>query len=140
MYWKSWSRCTLKDLKHTLYYGLCSLKGTKTMKERSQYQSNCSYVQQTIRHSKKSKYIYSNQACFENRLMITLIYAKSLFKQEDYIKAFTLLQLEYSKAPHYTSLLYLYGKYSVLSKQMEFYGSAIGALEESLRSCLSSRH
>jgi hypothetical protein len=72
--------------------------------------------------------------------MITLIYSKSLFKQGDFIKAFTILQLEYSKAPHYTSLLYLYGKYAVLSKQMEFYGSAIGALEETLRSCLTQRH
>jgi hypothetical protein len=56
------------------------------------------------------------------------------------VKTFTLLQLEYSKAPHYTSLLYLYGKYAVLSNRMEFFGSAIGALEECSRSCLPHRH
>jgi hypothetical protein len=65
----------------------------------------------------------------------------SLFKAGDYLKSFTLLQLEYSKAPHYTSLLYLYGKYSVASEgHLEFYGSAIGALDECLRQCLPHRH
>lgn len=56
------------------------------------------------------------------------------------MKAITLLQLEYSKAPHYTSLLYLYGKYTVTSGMTEFYGSAIGALDECLRQCLPHRH
>lgn len=69
-----------------------------------------------------------------DRLLITCIYAKSLFKNGDCVKSLTLLQLEYSKAPHYTSLLYLYGKYSVSSEShKEFYGSAIGALDECLR-------
>jgi hypothetical protein len=48
--------------------------------------------------------------------MITEIYAKSLFAAEEHVKAFTLLQLEYSKSPHYMTLLYLYGKYAILSK------------------------
>jgi len=57
------------------------------------------------------------------------------------LKAFTLLQLEYSKAPHYTSLLYLYGKYAVSQDEYpEFYGSGMGALDECLRQCLPHRH
>ena len=47
------------------------------------------------------------------RLLLTVIYGKSLRRGGEPLKALTLLQLEYSKAPHYTSLLYLYGKYSV---------------------------
>ena len=64
---------------------------------------------------------------------MTIIYAKSLRKAGDSMRAFSLLQLEYSKAPHYTSLLYLYGKYAVTSEMKEFFGSAIGALDECLR-------
>ena len=73
-------------------------------------------------------------------MLSTFIYAKSLFKNAEYTKVFTLLQLEYSKAPHYTSLLYLYGKHVVMSSQKEFFGSGMGALDECLRSCLPSRH
>ncbi|CDW82188.1 ras-2 protein [Stylonychia lemnae] len=75
-----------------------------------------------------------------NRLLITEIYAKTLFMSKDYNKLFTLLQLEYSKAPHYTCLLYLYGKYVVQSGELEFYGSGIGALEECMRTTLLPRH
>ena len=69
-----------------------------------------------------------------------MVYAKSLFTMQEFARVFTLLQLEYSRAPHYTSLLYLYGKYVVLSATQEFMGSGIGALEECLRSCVTFRH
>jgi len=36
--------------------------------------------------------------------------------------------------------LYLYGKYVIKSGELEFYGSGIGALEESLRITLPQRH
>jgi hypothetical protein len=56
------------------------------------------------------------------------------------MRALTQLQLEYSKAPHFTSLLYLYGKFAITSGLNEFMGSAIGALDECLRQCLPHRH
>jgi hypothetical protein len=56
------------------------------------------------------------------------------------LKAFTLLQLDYSRSPHYPSLLYLYGKYVVTSTLREFYGSGVGALDECMRQqCLGGR-
>ena len=42
--------------------------------------------------------------------------------------------------PEYTSLLYCYGKYIIKAKLSNYYGSAIGALEECLRSCIKERH
>jgi hypothetical protein len=76
----------------------------------------------------------------EFRLLITIVFAKSLRKAGENMRALTQLQLEYSKAPHFTSLLYLYGKFAITSGLHEFMGSAIGALDECLRQCLPHRH
>ncbi|TNV87441.1 hypothetical protein FGO68_gene4779 [Halteria grandinella] len=78
---------------------------------------------------------------FQEKLLLTVIYAKSLRRGQEPLKALTLLQLEYSKSPHYTSLLYLYGKYSVTAsvsehQQQLFHGSGVGALDECLRQCV----
>jgi len=62
-----------------------------------------------------------------------------LFKAGEYTRVFTLLQLEYSKQPFYTSLLYIYGKFGVLSSVKDFSGSAVGALEECQRGSLEER-
>jgi hypothetical protein len=113
-----------------LYIGASNIKDTKTMPMLSILQSSYLYVRLNINHFRKSK-LFS--LIFLFRLLITCIYAKSLKRAGESLKAITLLQLEYSKAPHYTSLLYLYGKYTVTSGMTEFYGSAIGALDECLR-------
>lgn len=98
--------------------------------------SSSSYVQPITSPFRRSK----SEIASYFRLLLIVIYAKSLKRAGETLKAFSLLQLEYSKAPHYTSLLYLYGKYAVTSGLTEFYGSAIGALEECLRQCLPHRH
>ena len=51
------------------------------------------------------------------RILIALIYAKSLYSQGDYVRCFELLQHEFITFPSFTSLLYAYGKYVVLSQQ-----------------------
>lgn len=95
------------------------------------------------------------------RILIALIYAKSLFLQKEYVRCFELLQHEYINFPSFLSLLYAYSKYVVLSQtekittnpmattssimeyipiQRNYIGSALGALEECLRSQVKERH
>ena len=71
--------------------------------------------------------------------LVPLLYAKSLFKTEQYVFCFELLQNEYCKRPLYTVFLYFFGKFAVTSAQKSFRGTAIGILQECLRSCVSQR-
>ena len=71
--------------------------------------------------------------------MIPLIYAKSLYQIKQYVFVFELLQNEFCKRPIYTVFLYFLGKFAVKSSQINFMGTAIGILQECLRSCVNQR-
>jgi hypothetical protein len=95
----------------------------------------------------------------EIKLIIALLYAKSLFLSREYIRCFELLQLEFINFPQFNSLLYAYAKYVVkavaslplqvgssgacsdiaLLACKNYIGSAIGALEECQRSQVKER-
>ena len=114
------------------------------------------------------------QTCFVYRILITLLYSKSLFLNREYLRCFELLQQEFINFPQFLSLIYAYGKYVILAHsqvltpnpeffnnvtnpnikasilsgmhdqqsnmQKNYIGSAIGALEECLRSQVKERH
>ena len=67
-------------------------------------------------------------------------YARSLFKNGKLRNCLELLQLEYTKHSLFTVILYHYGRLCVKSKDPLFLGSAIGALQECLKSCSETRH
>ena len=76
----------------------------------------------------------------EIRTITALLYSKSLFAMEEYLRSFNLLQHEFSLNTEYSIFLYQFGKQAVRSKLTNFFGSAIGSLEECLRSCVEQRH
>ena len=55
------------------------------------------------------------------RIIIALLYAKSLFLNKEYIICFELLQHEFVNSPLFVSLLYAYGKYVVLAQTKPLY-------------------
>lgn len=73
-------------------------------------------------------------------VIISLNYARSLFKNEKRRSCYELLQLEYTRHSLFTVILYHYGRFCVKGKDSFFLGSAIGALEECLKSCSENRH
>ena len=73
-------------------------------------------------------------------VIISLNYARSLFKNEKLRNCFELLQLEYTKHSLFTVILYHYGRLCVKGKDPLFLGSGIGALEECLSTCSENRH
>lgn len=99
----------------------------------------------------------------EIKIIIALLYAKSLFLNQEYVRCFELLQHEYIAFPHFASLLYAYGKYVIKaveatkampqpsplqasmvgqfmqSSARNYLGSAIGALEECQRCMVNER-
>lgn len=76
----------------------------------------------------------------EYSVIISLNYARSLFKNSKLRSCLELLQLEYTKHSLFTVILYHYGRLCVKSKDSLFLGSAIGALEECLKTCSETRH
>lgn len=86
------------------------------------------------------------------RLLIALVYAKSLFANQELIRCFELLQTEFIQNPSFVSLLYAFGKYAIkavtlfeddsINKRiaMGYLGTAIGALEECSRSQVKERY
>ena len=70
--------------------------------------------------------------------LIPLLYAKTLFEVKQYVFALELLQNEFCKRPVYTVFLYYLGKFALLWDE-KFKGTAIGILQECLRSCVSQR-
>ncbi|CDW77883.1 ras-2 protein [Stylonychia lemnae] len=89
--------------------------------------------------SKASPNVASNIVLFRSCL-ITLLYAKSLFKSQELFRCYELLQNQFMAFPWFFSLLYAYAKYVIESDQINYLGSAIGALEECLRSQVKERH
>lgn len=73
-------------------------------------------------------------------VLISLKYAKSLFKQNKHSACFDLLQLEYMKKPLFSVFVFQYGKLCVKFKEASYMGSAIGSLHECLRSCSEDRY
>lgn len=73
-------------------------------------------------------------------MIIALLYAKSMYLNKEYSRCFELLQNEFMNFPMFSSLLYAYGKYVVKSNSQNYFGSAIGALEECIRSQVKERH
>lgn len=76
----------------------------------------------------------------EYSVIISLNYARSLYKTQKVRNCLELLQLEYTKHSLFTILLYHYGRFCIKSKDLHFLGSAIGALEECLNTTSESRH
>jgi len=94
-------------------------------------------------------FIYgTSYSSFEIKIIITILYAKSLFLTEEYARSFELLQSEYIKNPMFPSFLYIYGKYVIKSwikndetgRIKTYFGSTVGALEECLRGCVKERY
>jgi hypothetical protein len=75
----------------------------------------------------------------ELKIVICLLYAKSLGKTNQYVLAWDLIQNEFYKKPTHTAYLYLYGKYAVKSPLVNFSWTAIGILKEWINSCSSQR-
>ncbi|CAI2369054.1 unnamed protein product [Moneuplotes crassus] len=71
--------------------------------------------------------------------IVPLMYAKTLMKLNQYVYAFELLQNEFCKRPVYTVFLYFLGKFALSSGEKRFKGTAIGILQECMRSCVSQR-
>eukprot|EP00347_Sterkiella_histriomuscorum_P002786 403366804 len=75
--------------------------------------------------------------------LITLLFAKSLFLNREYLRCYELLQNEFMAFPQFFSILYAYAKYVIRADeqcQFNYLGSAVGALEECLRSQVKERH
>lgn len=70
---------------------------------------------------------------------VTLLYSEMLFWEKHYITSFETLQNAFCKKPTFTVYLFYLGKYEVLSDLKNFRGSAIGILQEWLRSCVTYR-
>jgi len=70
---------------------------------------------------------------------MTELYAKASFKNGKYRRLLNHLQLVYSECPNFPVLLYLYGKYAIKSDLTEFFGSAIGALQQVMQSSVAKR-
>mmetsp|Transcript_19037 Transcript_19037/g.19030 ORF Transcript_19037/g.19030 Transcript_19037/m.19030 type:complete len:329 (-) Transcript_19037:1005-1991(-) len=81
----------------------------------------------------------TNISC-DYSVLISLKYAKSLFKQGKFSSCFDLLQMEYSKFPLFMIFVYEYGKLCVKTQDPHFMGSAIGALLECLRGSSEDRY
>ncbi len=67
------------------------------------------------------------------------MYAKSLFKTGDTEVCFRLLQSKFAQMPHLPMLLLYFAKFVAKSNERIGFGSAIGALQECLRSCVPER-
>ena len=75
----------------------------------------------------------------EMKLIIMEIYAKSLLKVQENIRAFELWQHLYSVHTSMPIMLYKYAKAVYNAKSSGFYGSALSALEECERTMVPSR-
>ena len=75
----------------------------------------------------------------ELKIIIALLYSKSLAKTNQFILACELVQNEFYKKPTHTAFLYYYGKYAWLSPHPNFQWVSIGVLKECLKSCISQR-
>ncbi|OMJ80440.1 hypothetical protein SteCoe_19287 [Stentor coeruleus] len=85
-------------------------------------------------------FVFETGKTSEYSVVISLNYARSLYKNKKYRSCFELLQIEYTKHSLFTVILYHYGRLCVKSKDQLFLGSAIGALEETLKTCSEIRH
>lgn len=73
-------------------------------------------------------------------LLVSLKYAKNLFKLGKSRSCFELLQIRYMKTSLYSVYLYYFGRMCVKNADSAVIGSAIGALLECLKVCAESRH
>jgi tetratricopeptide (TPR) repeat protein len=74
------------------------------------------------------------------RVLIYLMYAKTLFKRTKIRNALELLQRQYLEHPTYPIFLYHYGKMCAKSEITKFAGIASDTLSECLRVCASDYH
>jgi hypothetical protein len=75
----------------------------------------------------------------ELKIIVGLLYAKSLVKTNQYVLACELLQNEFYQRPTHTVYLYYYAKYAAKSPLPNFQNTAIGIFKECLNSCVSQR-
>ena len=79
-------------------------------------------------------FVLGSQALIlETKIMVDLVYAKSLLLTEQFVVCLEFIQNEYAQFPSYSVFLYKYGKYVLLSKQQRYYGSGMGILDEAFR-------
>ena len=87
--------------------------------------------------------LYNNYESFhtipELETWVTLLYAKLLFKDTQFIKCFETLQQAFWKNPTFTVYLFELGRCEVSSELKNFRGSAVGILQECIRSWVSQR-
>lgn len=73
------------------------------------------------------------------RVLIYLMYAKTLFRRGKFTDAIEILQHQYIEYPMYPIFLYQYGRMCAKS-DTGYAGAAIGALDECLRCCSADQH
>lgn len=66
----------------------------------------------------------------ELKIIVGLLYAKSLIRTNQYVLACDLIQNEFYKKPTHTAYLYYYGKYATMSPLPNFHWTAIGIFKE----------
>jgi len=70
----------------------------------------------------------------EMKIIVALLYAKSLVRTNQYVLACELIQNEFYKKPTHTAYLYYYGKYATESPLANFHWTAIGIFKECINS------
>lgn len=73
------------------------------------------------------------------KVLIYLMYAKTLFKRSKVSQAIEILQQQYIEYPMYPVFLYQFGRMCA-KHDSRYAGAAIGALDECLRSCAPDQH
>jgi tetratricopeptide (TPR) repeat protein len=73
------------------------------------------------------------------KILIYIMYAKTLFKRSKVSQAIEMLQQQYMEYPMYPIFLYHFGKMCA-KHDSRYAGAAIGALDECLRSCGPEQH
>lgn len=73
-------------------------------------------------------------------ILFSIYSAKALFKLKRIRESLDLLQRKFLENPTYPIFLYMYGKYCTKSEDYIYNGTAIGALQECIRLCDSSRY
>ena len=73
-------------------------------------------------------------------ILFCLLLSKTLFKLKKIRESLDFLQRKFIENPTYPVFLYYYGRFCIKSEDYLFNGSAIGALNECIRLCDTSRY
>lgn len=75
----------------------------------------------------------------ELKIIVALLYAKSLVRTSQYVLACELIQNEFYKKTTHAVFLFYYGKYAMQSHLASLHWASIGIFKECLNSCVSHR-